>query len=85
MIEIRRISMEPWDYTLYEASDGFLVLKVVFSEGDYKMDVGRFFKIGAEYRDTDAVKLKSLSASIRDKYPNVNYEQIEKKELQILK
>lgn len=85
MIGIRRISMEPWDYTLYEASEGFLVLKVVFSEGDYKMDVGRFFKISPEYRDSDSESLKHLSSAIRDKFPNVDYEQIEKSNLQIIK
>lgn len=77
--------MEPWDYTLYEATDGFLVLKVVFSEGDYKMDVGRFFKIDSGYRDSDAEKLKSLSAAIREEFPNLKYEQIEKANLQIVK
>jgi hypothetical protein len=84
LIEIRRISVEPWDYTLYEASDGLLILKVIFSEGDYKMDVGRFFMVDSEYRDSDVEKLKSLSAAIRDDFPNVRYEQVEKKNLQIV-
>lgn len=85
MIEIRRISLEPWDYTLYTATDGSLILKVVFSEGDYKMDVGRFFKIDSGYRDCNVEELKVLSANIRDNFPDVEYEQVEKKDLQIVK
>lgn len=45
VIELRKISANPWDYTLYESSDGSFVLKVMFSDGEYKIDIGRYFQL----------------------------------------
>lgn len=85
MIEIKRIAMEPWDFTLYEASDGSLILKVVFSEGDYKIDIGRFYRLEGIDRDADSETLKKVSESIREAFPDVQFEQVEKSQLQIVK
>lgn len=63
-----KIAMNPWDFTLYECDDSSYVMKVIFSEGDYKVDVERFF-IVTPYIDTHSVdieRLKDLSKKIRE-------------------
>ena len=85
MMEARQVSMEPWDYTLYEASDGSLILKVLFSEGDRKVDVGRFFRIDPLGQSGDvSLALRDLSASIRDQYPDVSHAELEKSMITIV-
>ena len=85
-MEARQVSMEPWDYTLYEASDGSLIVKVVFIEGDRKVDVGRFFRIDPLDRSGDvSLALRSLSASIRDQYPDERHTELEKSTLTIVR
>lgn len=85
-MDIRRLALNPWDFTLYESSEGSLVLKVIFSEGEYKTDIGRFFIVDSldiDRHNIDA--LKQLAARIRAEYPDVSLPQMEKSELQILK
>jgi hypothetical protein len=83
-VELRRVSLNPWDFTLYSSTEGSLVLKVVFSEGVYKMDIERYFVIGSLDDDSmDALKL--LAAKIRDDYPNTPYSEIRKADVTITK
>lgn len=83
-MELRRVSLNPWDFTLYRSTEGSFVLKVVFSEGAYKMDIERYFVIG--YLDDDSMDtLKRLAAKIRDDYPNTPYSEIRKADVTILK
>lgn len=76
--------MEPWDYTLYRAADGSLFIKVVFSEGDYKIDVGRFFRLPPADEKSATEDAMDLAARIRSDYPNVAYEKVEKSSLKII-
>ena len=84
---LRKVAMNPWDFTLYSAEDGTRVMKVMFSEGEYKVDVGRYFLI-AEDRDTadsSIDQLKLLANRIRNTYPESGYIEIGKADLDIIK
>jgi hypothetical protein len=82
---VRQIVMKSWDFTLYEAHDGSLILKVMFSEGDYKIDVGRFFIVDSLSIDRDdAESLKNLAARIRAEYPSTPLPQVAASELNVV-
>lgn len=84
---LRKVAMNPWDFTLYSAEDGSRVIKVMFSEGEYKVDVGRYFMI-TEDRDTadsSIDQLKQLADRIRNAYPESGYTEIKKADLNIIK
>jgi hypothetical protein len=84
-MDVRQIAMKSWDFSLYEARDGSLILKVMFSEGDYKIDVGRFFVVDSSSIDrNDAESLKNLAARIRAEYPSTFLPQVGKSELNVL-
>ncbi|WP_197374146.1 hypothetical protein [Mycolicibacterium baixiangningiae] len=86
MIELNKIAMNPWDFTLYKANDGSIVMKVIFSEGDYKIDIGRFFMIDSLGNGTDDIELlKTMAAQIRENYPDVAFPLLDKADLKILK
>lgn len=63
-----KIAMNPWDFTLYKCDDSSYVMKVMFSEGDYKVDVERFFIVTpyVDIRSIDIEMLKDLSKKIRE-------------------
>jgi hypothetical protein len=85
VFEIRRIASRPWDFTLFESNDGSYILEVTFSEGEYKIDVGRFFRINHLIAmDRTPMALSDLAAQIRADYPCVPYSQIRKSDLQII-
>jgi hypothetical protein len=85
-MDINRIAMNPWDFTLYESQEGSLILKVIFSEGEYKTDIGRFFVVDSLRIDRNNIEdLKQLAARIRAEYPSVSLPQLEKSELTITK
>jgi len=72
------IAMAPWDFTLYESSDGTLILKVMFSVGDYKTDVGRYFAVDHRNIDpSDIAGLKKLASRIRAHYPNMEVKEVD--------
>jgi hypothetical protein len=86
LIQVSQVATEPWDFTLYKSRDGCWVLKVVFSEGIYKIDVGRYFLLDRpqiESANTD--ELKRLSAQIRANYPDVSPPEIAKSDLTFIK
>lgn len=85
-MELKKIAMNPWDFTLYKATDGSIVMKVIFSEGDYKIDVGRFFLIDSLGDGSDDMELlKTMAAQIRANYPDVAFSLLDKADLKILK
>lgn len=85
-MELRKVAMNPWDFTLYSSNDGSMVMKVMFSEGDYKIDVGRFFLIDSLTSGVDDIEqLKALAAHIRADYPDLEFPVLNKSDLKILK
>ncbi|TDZ98777.1 hypothetical protein CCUG62472_00014 [Mycobacteroides salmoniphilum] len=90
MIELRKISANPWDYTLYKSPDGIFVLKVMFSEGEYKIDIGRYFQLpppeeGAlDGEGITANVLKELAEEIRSNYPSISYPELEKTAIKLV-
>ncbi|WLI76402.1 hypothetical protein Q5705_17730 [Kosakonia sp. H02] len=81
---INRISFNPWDYTLYQIIDGGFVLKIVFSEGVYKVDIERYFLFTANGIITplDAEYMKALSENIRCDYARFQLREITKGQFQ---
>lgn len=75
--------MNPWDYTLYKSPDGIYVLKVMFSEGEYKIDVGRYFRLTPPVKnlcDGESMApdmLRRLAEDIRLNYPDIIYPEVE--------
>lgn len=43
MSDLKQTMGNPWDFTLYVCGNGNYIIKVIFSEGQYKVDVARFF------------------------------------------
>lgn len=86
-MQLSKIAMNPWDFTLYSSEDGLLVMKVIFSEGCYKVDVGRYFLIaGSEHPTDNAMEaLKILAHEIRDAYPETGYPEMKGTDLTIVK
>ncbi|WP_066901756.1 hypothetical protein [Mycolicibacterium houstonense] len=81
-MELKRIAMSPWDFTLYESNDDALVLKVMFSEGEVKSDIGRYFIVDSFDRSCRHIEeLRALAARIRADYPNVPFPQVDKASL----
>jgi len=65
-----KVAMNEWDFTLYKCDDSAYIMKVIFSEGDYKVDVERFFiltdyVLGLEDNTQELIK---KSQKIRDNY-----------------
>jgi hypothetical protein len=83
---LKRIAMRPWDFTLYSADDGSFVMKVMFSEGNYKIDIGRYFLITCpgDTGPEGAELLRELAARIRSDYPDVDFPLLDEADLQIL-
>lgn len=90
MIELKKISANPWDYTLYKSPDGIFVLKVMFSEGEYKIDIGRYFQLTLPDKgalDGEGIRaevLRDLTEEIRSNYPNISYPEIEKSAIKLV-
>jgi hypothetical protein len=83
-MKVRQIAMNPWDFTLYESHEGSLILKVMISEGDYKIDIGRFFVLDSLSIDRNDVEgLKKLAAQIRAEYPSTSLPQVTASQLTI--
>lgn len=72
-IELTQLADSAWDWTLYSASDGSKVLRVMFSEGPYKVDVGHFFALAEQRRPDDPAE---IAACIRHEYPSTSYAEI---------
>lgn len=85
-MDVTRVAMNPWDFTLYKSTAGDLILKVVFSEGAYKTDVGRYFEIAStNIEPNDIEDLKSLAEDIRRNYPDVPMREVSKSDVTVLK
>ncbi|MBF6208875.1 hypothetical protein ACW9HC_30680 [Nocardia gipuzkoensis] len=70
------------DFTLYRTDEGAHVMKVVFSEGEHKMDVERHFAIDTPFNPNYPMdELKALSARIRAEYPGNHLRQLSKADL----
>lgn len=86
MIELRKVAVNPWDFTLYRSDDGTHVLKVIFSEGEYKMDIARYFVLDTPVDPSYAIdELKALSATIRAEFPDTALRQLSKSDLTFTK
>ncbi|BBY28665.1 hypothetical protein [Mycolicibacterium sediminis] len=68
-----------WDYTLYESTDGSKILKVMFSEGPYKIDVSRYFVVDAlVLGPADESALGALAELVRRDYPDTGLPEIDR-------
>lgn len=68
MKKLTKIDSSPWDFTLYIDQKKEYIIKVMFSEGIYKVDVARYFSLTPEeiHATKDHEKLVELSKKIRD-------------------
>ncbi|WP_227136763.1 hypothetical protein [Kosakonia radicincitans] len=68
-------------YTLSKKDDEF-ILKVMFTEGDYKVDVARFFLFSFDeiVKPLDVDYVKSISENIRANYNSFQSRELRKKE-----
>lgn len=64
----KELLKNPWNFILYRVDDESYLMKVMFSEGDYKVDVERFFIVTPyiDIRSIDIEMLKDLSKKIRE-------------------
>ena len=64
---------------LYESTDGSKILKVMFSEGPYKIDVGRYFVVDSlGLGPADESALGALAELIRRDYPGTELPEIDR-------
>ena len=82
----KKISMNPWDFTLFESDNVGYVMKIIFSEGDYKVDVERFVIVGSlvSGKENDIEFLKSVAKQIRDNYSSYTSKEISKADFSVL-
>ncbi|KMK24965.1 hypothetical protein ABW12_24930 [Pluralibacter gergoviae] len=78
---LKKIAMNPWGFTLYESDKGTVVIKVMFTEGDYKVDVGRFFVLDSKVSELDIEYLKAISKKIRENYQDYKVIEVLKSDL----
>ena len=84
MNNINTVLINPWDFTLYKCGNGDYIIKVIFSEGSYKVDVARFFHFyNNEISCTEEInKIKSISEKIRSHYNDYRERELNKKQLE---
>lgn len=78
LVELKLLAETPWDWASYVATDGRFVLRVMFSDGPYKIDVGRFFLVPDSGRPDD------FAACIRREYPHTRYPEISKASVRLV-
>jgi len=78
--------MKPWDFTLYRCGNETHVLKVIFSEGDYKVDVERFFIVTDSLLNAEDLvsTCERLSENIRMSYKDYAKSEISKRDFYFL-
>lgn len=80
------VAVNSWDFTLYKCDDLYYVMKVIFSEGDFKVDIERYF-IVTEFISVNATnveELKHLSSKIRESYYLFRGNEISKKDFNFI-
>ncbi|WP_426505235.1 hypothetical protein [Serratia proteamaculans] len=77
MMNLEMVDSSPWDFTLYKSETGEYIIKIIFSEGVYKIDVARYYHLTNEIDllNINHTTLTELSKKIRNS-PS-NYEQKE--------
>lgn len=86
MTKLVKILMNPWGFTLYKDNDANYIIKVMFSEGEYKIDVARFFFFKQEEIDfsEEPENMKALSEKIRGSYSDFIQKEISKSQFDAL-
>lgn len=81
-----KLAMKPWDFTLYRCGNETHVLKVIFSEGDYKVDVERFFILTDSLLNAEDLvsTCERLSENIRMSYKDYAKSEISKRDFDFL-
>jgi len=81
-----KLAMKSWDFTLYRCENDTHVLKVIFSEGDYKVDVERFFIVTDSQLNAEDLMstCERLSANIRMSYEDHVNSEISKRDFDFL-
>lgn len=63
----KMLHSQPWDFTVYLTESGEYIIKVMFSEGDYKVDIGRYYALTTDINSskTNECIFNRLSQAIR--------------------
>lgn len=74
--------MIPWDFTIYMCANGDYIIKVMFSEGQYKFDVARFFCFNKNEISSllDMNEIEIISEKIRSDYENYKVKELTKEQ-----
>lgn len=78
------VAVNSWDLTLYKCDDSYYVMKVIFSEGDYKIDVERYFVVTDLIHSNETESLKKISSEIRMNYAIFKDKEISKKDFNLI-
>ncbi|MEN4801019.1 hypothetical protein [Pantoea agglomerans] len=81
-----KLAIKPWDFTLYRCGNDTHVLKVIFSEGDYKVDVERFFIVTDSLLNAEDLfsACERVSANIRMSCEGFANSEISKRDFDLL-
>ncbi|WP_367395423.1 hypothetical protein [Pantoea sp. Ep11b] len=76
----------PWNFILYRVDDESYLMKVMFSEGDYKVDVERFFIVTPyiNFRSIDIEILKNLSKKIKEDTGQYVINEVSKEDFELI-
>lgn len=80
MSDLKQTMGNPWDFTLYVCGNGDYIIKVIFSEGQYKVDVARFFFLKNDEIGSiiNMDELKIISETIRENYSSYKDKELTK-------
>ncbi|AGB83051.1 hypothetical protein D781_2800 [Serratia sp. FGI94] len=86
MISVEKIDSSPWDFTFYKSDAGDYIIKVMFSEGVYKIDVGRYYYLANEIDSSEInhSTLIELANKIRSDPFNYNDKEIAPEEIRVI-
>ncbi|EXU77418.1 hypothetical protein [Erwinia mallotivora] len=68
---LKKVLVSPWDFTLYLTNNNKYLIKIMFVEGDYKVDVARYFYLKDDevFAINDEREMKEITKKIRNSYP----------------
>jgi hypothetical protein len=86
MINLEMVDSSHWDFTLYKSETGEYIIKVMFSEEVYKIDVTRHYHLT---NDIDLLNinrpiLTELSKKIRNSPSNYEEKEIELENIKVI-
>ncbi|NTX79442.1 hypothetical protein FCL49_11085 [Serratia proteamaculans] len=85
MINLVMVDSSPWDFTLYKSETGEYIIEIMFSEGEYKIDVARYYHLthDIDLLNINHTTLTELSKKIRNSPSNYEEKEIQPGDIKV--